>query len=92
MVIRDGRNNALRKILRFLKGREENFCEILQFVQLFETSSLDEIEFDDKSNVARQFIIITKRQGGLVNNNIPCLIISQIDHQIIWIPNEQELD
>jgi hypothetical protein len=26
----------------------------------------------------------TKRKGGLINNNIPCLIISQI----IWIPSE----
>jgi hypothetical protein len=56
----------------------------LQFVQLFETSSLDEIEFNYKNNIARQFIMTTKRQGGLVNNNIPCLIISQI----IWIPTE----
>jgi len=92
LVIRDGRNNDLRKISRFPKGMEENFCEVLEFIQLFATSSLDEIEFDYKSNVARQFIMRTKRQGGLVNNNIPCLIISQIDHQIIWIPNEQELD
>jgi hypothetical protein len=53
---------------------------------------LYEIEFDYKSNVAWQFVMTTERQGGLVNNNISCLIISQIDHQIIWIPNEQELD
>jgi hypothetical protein len=53
---------------------------------------LNEIEFDYKNNVAWQFIMTTKRQGGLVNNNIACLIVSQIDHQIIWIPSEQELD
>jgi hypothetical protein len=35
--ILDGRNYDLRKILCFPKGIEENFCEILQFVQLFET-------------------------------------------------------
>lgn len=56
----------------------------LQFIQLFETSSLDDIELNYKTNVGRQFIMTTKRQGGLLNSNIPCLIISQI----IWIPSE----
>jgi hypothetical protein len=60
----------------------------LQFVQLFETSSIDEIELNYKTNLARQFIMTTKRQGGLINNKIPCLISSQIDREIIWIPNE----
>ncbi len=32
--IRDGRNNDLRKILRFPKGMEENFCEVLEFIQI----------------------------------------------------------
>ncbi len=56
----------------------------LQFVQLFENSSFNEIELNYKTNLARQFIITSKRQGGLLNNKIPCLINSQI----IWIPNE----
>ncbi|CAF4434192.1 unnamed protein product [Rotaria sp. Silwood2] len=60
----------------------------LQFVQLFETSSLNEIELNYKNNVGRQFIMATKRQGGLVNHNIPCLIYLQFDRQIIWIPSE----
>jgi hypothetical protein len=60
----------------------------LQFVQLFETASLDEMESNYKINVARQFIMATKRQGGLVNGTIPCLIFSQFDRQIIWIPSE----
>jgi hypothetical protein len=60
----------------------------LQFVQLFETASLAELESNYKINVARQFIMATKRQGGLVNDTIPCLIFSQFDRQIIWIPSE----
>jgi hypothetical protein len=58
----------------------------LQFVQLFERSSLNENEFNYKNNVA---LMTTKRQGGLVNNNIFCLIISQIDHQIICILKQE---
>jgi hypothetical protein len=97
--IRHGRANDLTKILSFAQGSNlceivpflplQSLLHLflnknLQFVQLFETSSLDEIELNYKTNVGRQFITATKRQGGLVNNNIPCLIISQI----IWIPSE----
>jgi hypothetical protein len=72
----------LQSLLHLFQNKDSKLN--LQFVQLFETSSLDEIEFNYKNNVARQFIMTIKRQGGLVNNNIPCLIISQI----IWIPSE----
>jgi hypothetical protein len=98
--IRHGRTNDLSKMLPSMKEMGGSICEILpflplqslllnkgsnfQFIQLFETSSLDEIELNYKNNVGRQFIMATKRQGGLTNNNIPCLIISQI----IWIPSE----
>lgn len=60
----------------------------LQFVQLFETSALDEIESNYKNNVARQFIMTGKRHGGLVNDKTPCLISSHMGGQIICIPNE----
>jgi len=72
----------LQSLLHLFLKKNSNLN--LQFVQLFETSSLDEMELNYKNTVARQFIMGTKRQGGLVNNNIPCLIISQI----IWIPSE----
>jgi hypothetical protein len=95
-IIRRGRNNDLSK---FLPSAKKNFYEQLpflplhvflkkdfnfQFVQIFQTSSLDEIESNYKNNVARQFIMVTNRQGGLVNDTIPCLISTQI----IWIPSE----
>ncbi|CAF3080657.1 unnamed protein product [Rotaria socialis] len=64
----------------------------LRFVQLFETSSLNEIDLNYKNNVGRQFITGIKRQGGLVNGNIPCLIFSQFDRRIVWIPSETKTD
>jgi hypothetical protein len=76
----------LQTLLHFFVNKSSNLN--LQFVQLFETSSLDEIELNYKNNVARQFIMATKRQVGFVNGNIPCLISSQLNHQIIWIPSE----
>jgi hypothetical protein len=102
-IIRRGRNNNLLKYLPSAKRMKENFYEqfsflplhlllkkdsTVQFVQLFETSSLDEIETNYKNHVGREFILTPKRQGGLVNGTIPCLILTQFDQQIIWIPSE----
>jgi hypothetical protein len=76
----------LQTLLHLFVNKNSNLN--FQFVQLFETSSLDEIELNYKNNVGRQFIMATKRQVGFVNGNIPCLISSQLNHQIIWIPSE----
>ncbi|CAF3498546.1 unnamed protein product [Rotaria sp. Silwood1] len=78
----------LKAFLHLFLNKNSNLN--LQFVQLFETSSLNEIEFNYKNNVGRQFIMATKRRGGLVNGNIPCLICSQFDRQNIWIPSEMK--
>ncbi|CAF1171383.1 unnamed protein product [Adineta steineri] len=77
---------SLQTFLHLFLNKKSNIN--IQFVQLFETSSLDEIEFNYKNNVARQFIMITKRQGGFINGNIPCLIFPQLNQPIIWIPSE----
>ncbi|CAF1165901.1 unnamed protein product [Rotaria sordida] len=77
---------SLQVLLHLFLNKNSNLN--LQFVQLFETSSLNEIELNYKNNLDRQFIMATKRQGGIVYNNIPCLIYSKFDRQIIWIPTE----
>lgn len=77
---------TLQTLLHFLFYKDSKLT--LQFVQIFETSSLNEIESNYKNNIGRQFIMGKKRQGGLINGNLPCLIYSQIDRQIIWIPTE----
>ncbi|CAF1104193.1 unnamed protein product [Adineta ricciae] len=60
----------------------------LQFVQLFETPSLKDIEMNYKTSVARQFILIGKRRSGLVDNQTPCVIYSENNREIVSIPSE----
>ncbi|UJR07788.1 hypothetical protein I4U23_012070 [Adineta vaga] len=76
----------LQTMLHLFLTKQSNLH--LQFVQLFETSSLQEIELNYKNNVARQFIMIGKRQSGLINNQIPCYIHSQFKQKLISIPSE----
>jgi hypothetical protein len=47
-----------------------------RFVQLFESSSLDEIRGNYKNNMARQFIVGSMRQAALINGTIACLIVA----------------
>jgi len=101
--IRNGRNNDLSKVLPYSKTKTDESIEELElvsldnllhsslnlnFVQLFETASLDEIELDYKNNIGRQFIVTPWRKGGIINESIPCLLISQFDYQTIFIPSE----
>jgi hypothetical protein len=52
------------------------------FIQVFETSSLDEIQMEYKNKMAQQMILGSKQQGGLLNGRIPYL--SDVDGQL-WI-------
>lgn len=76
----------LETLLSFLS--DSNSKPNLKFIQLFETASLNDIDLNYKNNVGRQFIMGMKRQGGLINKNIPYFISSQSDLQVIWIPTE----
>ena len=76
----------LQTLLHLFLNKDSNLH--IQFVQLFETASFNEIKLNYKNNIARQFIMSTKRQGGLVNGRIPCLIFSKFKQRIIWIPSE----
>ena len=55
------------------------------FIQLFETASIEEIQTEYKSTLARQFILASKRRGGLVHRNVPCLLST--GEQQLWIPS-----
>ena len=55
------------------------------FLQLFENSSLDEIQSSYKNTLARQFIFPSNQRAALINGTIPCLIRSD---QRLWIPTE----
>lgn len=85
----------LRKDLAFVRLQTvlhlfltKSFNLRLQFVQLFEIPSVEEIEMNYKTSVARQFILIGKRQSGLVDNQTPCLIYSENNREIVSIPSE----
>ena len=78
---------SLQMLLHLFLRKNSNLN--LQFVQLFENCSLNEIELNYKSNVARQFIMSDQqRQGGLINNQIPCLILMKNNCQQILIATE----
>lgn len=74
----------LSTLLNFYSSRNSP----LPFVQLFERSSVKEIQTDYKNQLARQFILSAKRQGGFVEGHMPCLVSSQLNHSVLWTPNE----
>jgi len=55
------------------------------FIQLFENASIEEIQNEYKTNLARQFIFGSKRKGGLIHRNVPCLLST--NGKQLWIPS-----
>lgn len=75
----------LQRLLHLFLAKDGRFN--LQFVQLFESSTYEEIESNYQNNVAQQFIMTRQRYGGLINDKTPCLIHHS---SILWIPSERK--
>lgn len=88
-VIHHGRHNSMEKIFpspqrtddepRFLSLHtllhrywKKHPAEL--FIQLFESSAMDDIRANYKDSIARQFIRARKRRAGLINGSTPCLV------------------
>ena len=78
----------LQRLLHLFLTKDSQFN--LQFVQLFESSSFEEIQLNYQAIIDQQFIMTNKQYGGLINNRTPCFIHSFSTGQAIWIPTERK--